>query len=310
MTAAVLALTMTACGGGSNNTGNSGEKPEETATADCVYSAEQIVLEDEEGNLQDLNIDHLAYRDGRLYATGFSYGNSDMGSHVLLDFATDGSDLRYCTLLGGGLNDVISMNIGPDGNYYVVRVNYDSDSIGFSGAGSTQDEHAASDEPGEEPEAAGVGPDGVEQDDSAFTGPTVEYSEEDEPGPDMDNMEEFVTEGGESPSDEVVSDEAEEGVTSPQDEAGNEIKEADAENEHVISDVVEGDDAETDYGETTYALTCMTPDGDEIWTVPAKKPEGDKLDYYINAIACCEKGVLVSGSEGLELYSKDRKSVV
>ena len=63
MTAAVLALTMAACGGGSSS-GGGGEKPAagggetESADTNCVYSAEQIILDDE-GALGDLSVDGL-----------------------------------------------------------------------------------------------------------------------------------------------------------------------------------------------------------------------------------------------------------
>ena len=91
------------------------------------------MIDDEDGILTDLNIDSLAYRDGRLYATGSSYGYDDAGSHVLMNFAPDGSDFQYTLLMGGSLEDVISMSIGEDGNYYIARVSYDSDSVGFTG---------------------------------------------------------------------------------------------------------------------------------------------------------------------------------
>ena len=67
--AAVLALTMTACGGGSSSSSSSGGGKEPqgggtaaAADADCVYSSQQIVLEDEEeGFLDDMNVDSLAW---------------------------------------------------------------------------------------------------------------------------------------------------------------------------------------------------------------------------------------------------------
>ena len=95
--AVVLALTTTACGGGNSSSGGGKDPQGGSASAvdtNCVYSSQQIVLEDEEeGFLDDLNVDSLAYRDGRLYATGYSLGYSDSGSHMLLNFNPDGSDL-------------------------------------------------------------------------------------------------------------------------------------------------------------------------------------------------------------------------
>ncbi|MBP3879178.1 MAG: hypothetical protein J6D46_02570, partial [Lachnospiraceae bacterium] len=126
-TAAVLALTMTACGGASSSSSSGAKDPQSGAgaaavNADCVYSSQQIVLEDEEeGFLNDLNVDSLAFKDGRLYATGYSLGSSDSGSHVLMNFNPDRSDLQYNMLIGSGMQDVISMSFGDDGNYYIAR---------------------------------------------------------------------------------------------------------------------------------------------------------------------------------------------
>ena len=148
--AAVLVLTMTACGGGSSNSGGSGGSSgsgkdsqgggsSAAVNADCVYNSQQIILEDEEeGFLDNMNIDSLAYRDGRLYATGYSLGYSDSGTHMLLNFNPDGSDLQYNMLMGGGMEDVISMSIGADGNYYIARVSYDGDSASYAGPGEEQ----------------------------------------------------------------------------------------------------------------------------------------------------------------------------
>ena len=311
---------MTACGGGSSEPQTSGVTEAESSSADCVYSAEQILLADQEGALGELNVDNIAYKDGRLYATGFTYGD-DTGSHVLLNFAQDGTDLQYSTVMGGGMEDVISMHIGSDGNYYLVRLSYDSASMGFAGTGSTQQEYAVPEEgmeegpegePAGEAEEASPGPDGASQeDDSAFIGPTSEISEEEEPDFQYENMEEFVTEGGDSPAnDPTLSDEAEEGVTSPQDEYEDELAQADGEQDLVVSDVEEGDFTTAGDGEAVYMLTCMAPDGSELWTAPAKVPENGEFDFYINAIALCDEGVLVSGSSGLELYSKEDGSFI
>ena len=84
LTAAVLTLSVAACGGGtgsesaSPDAGSAGK--EETQAADSadrnnwVYSAEQLAIEDETGELGDLSIDNLYYKDGRFYATGFYFG--------------------------------------------------------------------------------------------------------------------------------------------------------------------------------------------------------------------------------------------
>ena len=95
-------------------------------------------LQDNDGFLTDFNMDGLMYKDGRIYAAGYSYGFADSGTHALVNFAPDGSDLQYSLLIGGGMQDVLAMNIGSDGNYYVARVSYNSDSVGFTPADAEQ----------------------------------------------------------------------------------------------------------------------------------------------------------------------------
>ena len=158
--AAVLAVTLAACGGSSGGSGGSGKPAEQgggtqneaASPADCVYSAEQLMLTDSEGLLTDLNVDGLAYRDGKLYATAFSFGEWDEGTHLLMNFEPDGSDMQYSMLMSGGMEDIISIHIGQDGNYYLARVAYDGSAVGYSQAGSTQAESAAGMEPGAEQE--------------------------------------------------------------------------------------------------------------------------------------------------------------
>ena len=130
MTAAVLALSLTACSGG-NSDGNNGKGNDKTpsSSAQSVYSAEELVLSDEEGMLEDMSVEGLTYCDGRLYAKGFSFGDNDSGSHILLNFAPDGSDLQYTMLMGSGMEDVIATSVGPDGNFYIARVSYSDESF-------------------------------------------------------------------------------------------------------------------------------------------------------------------------------------
>ena len=329
--AAVLTLTLAACGkGGSEQkepgagtgavTGAGGET---AAAVDCVYNAEQLMLSDDEGLLGDINIDGMAYSSGRLYATGFSFGELDTGTHILMNFGPDGSDMQYNLLMGGGMEDIISIHIGQDGNYYLARISYDGSALAFSSNGSTQEESAAAEEPLPESEgpagdvdANGPGAESPEPDssaeeekgpgESAADGPTAEYAEEYGPDIEFENMEEFITDGGESPADDpALAEEAAAGVTSPQDEYKNDGSEGDAEYELVVSDADGSGESDLSGGEAVYLLTCMSPDGQELWTAPAKVPDGAEMEYYINSIVCCEEGLLVSGSTGLDLYSKE-----
>ena len=354
--AAVLALTLAACGGGNGGGSGSSGKPAEqqggsaapeAASTDCVYSAEELVLTDDEGLLTDLNVESLVNRDERLYATAFSFGEWDMGTHLLMNFNKDGSDMQYSMLMGGGLEDIISIHIGNDGNYYLVRVTYDDESIGQSQNGSTQNESAAGTEPGAEgpagaeaegPEAEGpagaeaegpesegpagaeaegpvpegpesAGPGGLEED--AAAGPTAEYAEEYGPDIEFDNMEEFISGGEDSPAnDPALAEEVTDGITSPSDEYVEGEYEGDGEGDLVITEEDEFDGSYLGEGEAVYVLTCMTVDGQERWTAPARKPEGDDFEYYVNGIAACEQGVIVSGSFGLDLYSKEDGSFI
>lgn len=326
--AAILALSMTACGGGSSEKPDAGSEPAaESSGTDCVYSSEQVILEDTDGMLEGLTVDNLLYKDGRIYAKGFTYGGFDTGVHILLNFNPDGSDLQYSILMGSGMEDIISTSIGSDGNYYIARISYEGDSFGFSMEGSTADEHASMEEPGSftEEEIAEGGPQTAEEDteeggpevesaeeDSTAYGPGTEYAEEGPAGYDEEiEMEEFVTNGEDSPANEAGNDEeAADGVTSPADEYKGEAEAAAAEGELIVEDIEEYDEPIAEETESMYALTCMSPDGEELWTAPVKTPTDLEADFYINSIAYSEEGVLVSGSTGLELYSKEDGSYI
>ena len=353
--AAVLVLTMTACGGGSSNSGGSGGSSgsgkdsqgggsSAAVNADCVYNSQQIILEDEEeGFLDNMNIDSLAYRDGRLYATGYSLAESDSGSHMLMNFKPDGSDLQYSFLIGGAMDDVISMSIGADGNYYIAKVTYDSSSVGQAGAdegpgaeGPASEEGLVTEEgpvveegpagatgavPEEEPEEGdnapvnemegqesdAAGPAGAYEDEGGEAVPEV-VAEEDttaDSGPGAENIEEFVTSGEDSPAnDPTLQDEATNGVTSPADEFKDDPDVADGEGELVVDDVVEVDPSEmAEEGEAVYVLTCISPEGQELWSAPAKASGNAEAEFFVNDIAYSSEGLVVSTSEGLDLYS-------
>ena len=318
MTAAVLALSLTACGSG-NSDGNSGSGSaggkEPSSSAQNVYSSEEVVLNDEEGMLEDMSVEGLTYCNGRLYAKGFSFGDNDSGSHILLNFAPDGSDLQYTMLMGSGMEDVIATSVGPDGNFYIARVSYSDENFEFSTEGVTFDEHASAEEPGsdditvEEAEGGEIAPGGPEtaEEDSTADGPVPFEEEEEDEDPDM---EEFITEGGDSPAgEEEYEEDAEEGVTSPLDEYKDEASAANAENELTVTDVEEVEDMPYEEGSSSYALTCIAPDGQELWSAAVRAPEDPDADFFINSIACSEDGILVSGSfAGLyaALYSVDK----
>ena len=55
--------------------------------------------------------------------------------------------------------------------------------------------------------------------------------------------------------------------------------------------------------ESVYVLSCLAPDGSEVWTVPAKVPENAEMDYFVNSVAYSNEGLIVSTSMGLDLYS-------
>lgn len=320
--AAVLALTMTACGkGGSEQKepADSSAGVTEAAAQDCVYSAEQISVDDTDGILSDLNVENLVYRDGRLYLAGYSYGFSNSGNHIMLNFTPDGSDLQYSMLMGGGTEDVLSVNIGADGNYYVAKVSYDGSAMGFTTPDDTQEGPAGTEGPAEEPGTEGPaeepgmeGPAQEAGEDTTAAERTLEEGEN--PGPEP-QVEEFFTEDGDSPAnDPALQEEASDGITSPADEAAAaaDAGAKDAEDELVVTEVteVEPSSAEQQTGESVFVISCIAPDGSEVWTAPVSVPENAGMDYYINSAVYSNEGVLVSSSAGLDLYSAQDGSFI
>ncbi len=334
--AAVLALTTVACSKGESGQQESGGKSETAASADYVYSAEQITILDKDGVLNGLNVNRLAYKDGRLYATGYSHGFSDSGNHILLSFAPDGSGLMYSMIMSSGMDDVIASDIGSDGRYYVVRVSYDGNSSGIttvsggeSGAdGPVEvyedgpagiDDNVSVSAPGELPGEEDVdttsdGPAGSAALTGTDSGTPAQAPSTDSaaaaPG-NAGTVEEFVSEGDSPANDPALQEASTDGITSPEDELTGEETITDAEEELVVSEAVEVDPASAaQTGESLYVITCLTESGDEVFTAPVNVPANAAADYYVNDIAYCSEGVLVSGSEGLDLYSAQDGSFI
>ena len=336
MMAAVLALTMAACGKGGNDKKEPDGGTQAAASSDCVYSAQPIELQDNEGFLADFNMENLICKDGRIYAAGYSYGFSDSGTHALVNFAPDGSDLQYSLLIGGGMQDILAMNIGSDGNYYVAKVSYDSDSAGFTTADGEQSGPGGAEGPAgaveegprsaegpagavEEGPGSAEGPGGaVEEGPGGAEGPAGAVEEgpgSAEGGPGAQGsgqVVEFYTEGGDSPAnDPALQEESTNGITSPADELKGQENEADAEEELIVSEAVEVDPASAaQTGESVYVLSCIAPDGRDIWTVPARVPENGEMDYFVNSVAYSKDGLIVSTSMGLDLYSAEDGSYI
>ena len=340
--AAVLALTMTACGKGGNDKKEPDGGTQAAASSDCVYSAQPIELQDNEGFLADFNMENLICKDGRIYAAGYSYGFSDSGTHALVNFAPDGSDLQYSLLIGGGMQDILAMNIGSDGNYYVAKVSYDGNSAGFTSgdgeqsgpggaegpAGAVEEGPGSAEGPGGSEGPAGAaeegpgsteGPGGaVEEGPGGAEGPAGAVEEgpgSAEGGPGAQGsgqVVEFYTEGGDSPAnDPALQEESTNGITSPADELKGQENEADAEEELIVSEAVEVDPASAaQTGESVYVLSCIAPDGRDIWTVPARVPENGEMDYFVNSVAYSKDGLIVSTSMGLDLYSAEDGSFI
>ena len=344
MMAIVLVLTMTACGKGGNDKKENDGGKEAAVSGDYVYSAQPVALQDSDGFLADFNMENLMYKDGRLYASGYSYSFSDSGTHAIANFAPDGSNLQYSLLIGGGMQDVLAMNIGSDGNYYVARVSYNGDTVGFTPSGGSQSGPGSEEGPGgaveegpagaveegpageaegpaeavEEGPAGAVeeGPAGsVEEGPAAEEGPMAveegptDASGEEQPGSPAaegkGQVTEFHTEGGDSPAnDPALQEDSSDGITSPADEVKDNGNETDAEEELIVSEATEVDPASAaQTGESAYVLSCIAPDGSEVWTVPAKVPENAEMDYFINSVVYSNDGLIVSTSMGLDLYN-------
>ena len=307
MMAIVLTLTMTACGKGGSDKKETDGGRETVSSGDYVYSAQPVALQDSDGFLADFNMENLTYKDGRLYSAGYSYSFSDSGTHAIANFAPDGSDLQYSLLIGGGMQDVLAMSIGSDGNYYIARVSYSGDSVGFTPSGGGQSGPGSEEGPGGADQEGPGGP--VEAGTEVVEEGPVEASEEGQaqsPAAEgKGQVAEFYTEGGDSPAnDPALQEDPSNGITSPADEAKGDGNPTDAEEELIISEASEVDPASSAQTvESVYVLSCIAPDGTEVWTAPAKVPENAEMDYFVNSVAYSGEGLIVSTSMGLDLYN-------
>ena len=283
---------MTACGKGGSDKKETDGGNETVSSGDYVYSAQPVALQDSDGFLADFNMESLTYKDGRLYSSGYSYSFSDSGTHAIANFAPDGSDLQYSLLIGGGMQDVLAMSIGSDGNYYIARVSYSGDSVGFTPSGGGQSGPGSEEGPGGADQEGPGGP--VEAGTEVVEEGPVEASEEGQaqsPAAEgKGQVAEFYTEGGDSPAnDPALQEDPSNGIT---------------EEELIISEASEVDPASSaQTGESVYVLSCIAPDGTEVWTAPAKVPENAEMDYFVNSVAYSGEGLIVSTSMGLDLYN-------
>ena len=267
MMAIVLTLTMTACGKGGSDKKETDGGNGTVSSGDYVYSAQPVALQDSDGFLADFNMESLTYKDGRLYSSGYSYSFSDSGTHAIANFAPDGSDLQYSLLIGGGMQDVLAMSIGSDGNYYIARVSYSGDSVGFTPSGGGQSG------PGSE-----EGPGGADQEG---------------PGGPAEAGAEVVEEGPGGPA-EAGAEVVEEGPVEASEEGQAQSPAAEGKGQ-VAEFYTEGGDSP--------ANDPIAPDGTEVWTAPAKVPENAEMDYFVNSVAYSGEGLIVSTSMGLDLYN-------
>ncbi|MDO5456011.1 MAG: hypothetical protein Q4F25_03730, partial [Eubacteriales bacterium] len=221
---AVMAVSLAACGGGSGseggnggNGGNGGGQTSEAVDVNCVYSAEQLMLDSGE-DLTDLTLNTLRYVDDYIYASGYSYSDFGEGSHVLLKFSPSGDDVEVGYMMNGAAEDVLATCIGSDGNFYVVRAAYDDDLMDFdeegAGLGSTMSEGPApADEPSSEDDkgaAAATEPD----EDVEISGEDVIEDADDEFVP-IDGNEDGPVDIGEEVTDEGSPVNAEGAETAP-----------------------------------------------------------------------------------------------
>ena len=349
---AVLTVSLAACGGG-GSAGKDGEDGTKQVDPNCVYEAQQLMLDTGE-DLSDLSLNTIRFVDDYIYASGYNYGDDDTGNNVLLKFSPDGADIEVGYVMNTGAEDIMATCIGSDGNFYLLRLTYSDDALGMnfeSGDGATYTEGpAAVDEPGgqsakdEGAEAASDadadsnagGEDVIEDadgefrassDDAAADGEESEAdgeeaaaddeSDQNDAGPanadgfDNDQIEEFETNGEPSPADEAVGEEADEGVTSPMDEYEEDPDAVDAEEELTAEEVDVSEGGYEESGEAHYFISCLQPDGSELWRAPCVP--GNNTDpslYYANQINYCDEGLLLTDANGLQLYSKEDGSFI
>lgn len=212
---AVMALSLAACGGGGQGTGNDqgGAAAAQETDVNSVYTAETLMLDNGE-DLSDLTLNTVRYVDDYVYASGYSYDENGGGSHVLLKFSPSGDDVEVGYLMGGAAEDVLATTIGSDGNFYMVRVVYGDDALmtgsEASGTGSTFTEGPA---PEAEPSEAGA----EEATDADVEGPEADEDVIEDADDEFVNLDDTTADGPVDMSDESIEEAVEE---DPGDAAG------------------------------------------------------------------------------------------
>lgn len=308
---------MTACGSGTSRSDSGSTAAAAADSGDGVFSTQKLDLTDANGNdLSSLSYAAMRKVNDRVYALGMDYSGSD--GFQLLRFDADGGNLNVGTYMGMTVDELMAACIGSDGNYYFARTASGVEYGVNEGVGTVSDTDSSAQEPGSGEEA-----DAADETESVSEGPvdasasdSTQAAEPSAGDPDGDAsadapdgagaVQEFTASGG--PGEEAA-DSSSDGITSPQDEYGDEPGDADAE---------EG--LEAGAGSTSAAaveeqadnvLTCVNADGEEIWNARIT-PSGTEDDgsFYVTAVAETDEGLLVADTAGLELYSKEDGSLL
>ncbi len=198
--AAVMAVTLSACGGSSSGSGSgNGSQSGGQGAANTVYSTQPLNLGEDVGvDMSTVSINKLYADSDRLYAIGYS-SNSVVEGYKTLTSAQDGHDLTIGDLLGGTGADLMESCIGTDGNYYVITIG------GYYSQGDaiSPDQESPSEDDELTPEEMDEGPVGDGEEIDYSDGPTVDESEIDySDGPTVDENEIDYSQGPSADEDE------------------------------------------------------------------------------------------------------------
>ena len=292
--AAIMAVSATGCGKNKNSATSESESVSHNVK-DYVYKEEDIDLG---ANVDYSSINYLGKFGDKLYAAGMSYTNDDMGMTVYT-MGLDGSNPNKIVLPSGATSSITNITIADDGSIYTIENVYGD----YSGGEEVdlnslfgEDAEIVSEEPVAESDS--------EASEAASTSDTdasdTENSESETEEPESPDTPEIP--GAEDADDTETSDDMDDSESGSDDLM--------PEGDSSVSDgISEMGGAEVSYGGDSYSLVKYSKDGNEEWRCELKNEDGSYF-YVGGMVALADKGLILSDTKGIHLYSFDDGSLI
>ncbi|WP_026494557.1 ABC transporter substrate-binding protein [Butyrivibrio sp. WCD3002] len=278
--AAIMLVSAAGCGKKKEASSDASEATHNVK--DYVYKENDINL----GSDIDANsINYIGTFGDKIYAAGNYYGGNDVSTMVFM-MNSDGTGIEKVSIAGGDYTSVNQVAVSPDGSIYTIESGYGGNILpggetdGPVSLFGVEDSEGSGDSGEAEPTEASdaeAADDTDDTDDSADTPDTP-----DTPGEGDDEVIEL---------DEGTFEDAGDGEMFFTDDSG----------------MIGGSMA---MGTEEYYLVKYSSDGTEVFREKINAEESEDSYFYITSFVATDKGVAISDSNGIHIYSSENGSFV